>query len=95
MPQKENAFATVSSDKFIRFYSFEQTLNLTKKVPTFINSVEVDGPARSLDFSPNGKFLALGYENGVFEVFTVHHEEDNSYQLESLKLFDLNRKYPI
>jgi len=70
----------------------------TKGKSAFINSFEIDGPARSLDFSPNGKYLAIGYDNGVFEVFTLHKEEEDNqpyFQLESLKLFDLNRKFPI
>jgi WD40 repeat protein len=34
-----------------------------------LNTVELQSPAKSCDFSPNGKYLAVGYDNGVFEVF--------------------------
>lgn len=48
-----------------------------------------------MDVSPNGKYLAVGYENGVFEMFSIYENENESYSLECIKLFDLNRKYSI
>lgn len=37
----------------------------------------------------------IGYENGVFEVFKVYDNEGEYFQIDCLKLFDLNRKYPV
>ena len=60
----------VGEDKFLRIYSY-QSAELNKK-PCFINAVELQSQAKCLDFSPNGKFLAIGYDEGIFEVFTVN-----------------------
>lgn len=51
--------------------------------------------AKSCDFSPNGKYFCLGYQNGVFEVFQLYDNEGDYFQIECLKLFDLNRKHPV
>lgn len=37
----------------------------------------------------------MGYENGVFEMFQIYDNSEGFYSLECIKLFDLNRKYPI
>lgn len=35
----------------------------------------------------------MGYDKGMFEVFQVHDENDSTFfQLECLKMFDLNRQ---
>lgn len=37
----------------------------------------------------------MGYENGVFEVFQVYDNDGEYFQIDCLKLFDLNRRYPV
>jgi hypothetical protein len=59
-------FATVGLDKYLRIYSYDA---LKEKKNCLINTIELQNQAKSCDFSPNGKFFAVGYENGVFEVF--------------------------
>ena len=86
-------FASIGLDKFLRFYSYEAILDKTKN--PLINTIELLNEAKSIDFSPNGKFLTIGYQKGVFEVFTVYDNEGEYFQVECLKLFDLNRKFDI
>lgn len=60
-------FAVVGLDKFIRFYAYDAIMQKNKN--TLINCIELTTEAFSLDFSPDGKFLCLGYQNGAFEIF--------------------------
>ena len=85
---KQRVFATVGLDKYLRLDDC-----FSKK--RLINTIELQSAAKSCDFSPNGNYFAVGYENGVFEVFQVYDNEGEYFQLECLKLFDLNRKYPV
>ena len=84
-------------DKFLRIYSYENFVS--NQPPTrkncLINTIELTHPAKSCDFSPDGKYFVVGYEKGVFEVFQVYDNSGTYFQLECLKLFDLNRQYPI
>ena len=68
-----------------------------KKVNSvLVNTIELSNPARACDFSPDGKYFAVGYDKGVFEVFQVYDNDGTYFQLECLKLFDLNRpQYPV
>ncbi len=66
-------FATVGYDKFLRFYSYEAVMDKTKN--PLINTIELLNEARSIDFSPSGKYMTIGYQKGVFEVFTVYDNE--------------------
>jgi WD40 repeat protein len=63
-------FVSVGTDKFLRIYSYAGILSqeaIDKKC--LINTIELTHPAKSCDFSPDGKYFAVGYEKGVFEVF--------------------------
>ena len=57
-------FVTVGVDKFIRFYSYTDP-----NEPRFLNSMGLANALKSCDFSPDGKYLCIGSDNGVFEVF--------------------------
>jgi len=58
-----------------------------------ISAVELQGPAQCLDFSSNGLNLAIGYENGLFELFSCNPEEN--FHLDGLRLFNFYKKSPI
>ncbi len=89
MHPKLNLFATVGLDRFLRLYTLDH-------LPTLINTIELSHPALSCDFSPpDGKYFVVGYERGVFEVFQVYDNDGAYFQLECLKLFDLNRQSPV
>ena len=86
-------YAVVGLDKHLRLYSYEA--HLLKKRNSLINCIELQYQAKSCDFSPDGKYFAMGYENGVFEVFQVYDNDGEYFQIDCLKLFDLNRRYPV
>jgi WD40 repeat protein len=88
-----NLAASVGRDKFLRLYSYDRFLSsgVNANSNSLINTIELSHPSRSCDFSPNGKYLAVGYEKGVFEVFQIHDNSGTFLQLECLKMFDLNR----
>lgn len=90
-------FASVGMDKFLRVYSYENFVvaGQLKRKNCLINTIELTHPAKSCDFSPDGKYFAVGYDKGVFEVFQAYDNDGSYFQLECLKLFDLNRQYPI
>jgi hypothetical protein len=70
--------ATVGSDKYLRIYSYAHILeNKTLGENPMMRAVELQGAARVIDFSPDGKFLAIGYENGQFEVFGINLDDLN------------------
>lgn len=58
----------VGLDKYLRIYSYEA---LASNYPgsLLVNTIELQNPAKSCAFSPDGRFFTVGYENGVFEVF--------------------------
>ena len=58
-----------------------------------VSAVELQGPAQCLDFSTDGKFLAIGYENGLFELFSCDPNEN--FHLDGLRLFNFYKKSPI
>jgi len=64
-------------------------------VPGAFTKIELSNPAKACDFSPDGKYFVVGYDKGVFEVFQVYDNDGSYFQLECLKLFDLNRQYPV
>ena len=93
-------FASVGTDKFLRIYSYESFLSPfglpnDKRKNCLINTIELTHPAKSCDISSDGKYFAVGYDKGVFEVFHVFDNDGTFFQLECLKLFDLNRQTPI
>ena len=70
-------FATVGDDKFLRIYVYESIINHNKNC--LLNLIELQSPARSCDFSPNGKYLVVGYDNGVFEMFNVYFDSKTEF----------------
>ena len=68
---------TVGADKYLRIHSYERLVSQNRR-NTLINTIELSNPARSCEFSPCGKYLAVGYNKGVFEVFRVY-DNDGSY----------------
>lgn len=68
---KLKVFASVGLDKYLRLYSTENKRYL-------INTIELSSVSKSCDFSPDGKHLVIGSDNGLFEVFNVY-ENDGSY----------------
>ena len=87
---KLKAVATVGEDKYLRIHSYDRFVNQKRK-GVLINTIELSNPAKSCDFSPDGKYFVVGYDKGVFEVFLVYDNDGSYFQLECLKLFDLNR----
>jgi WD40 repeat protein len=90
-------FATVGADKFLRIYTYDrQSIPLQdKRRGTLINTIELSNVSRSCDFSPDGRYFVVGYDKGVFEVFQNYDNEGAFFQLECVKLFDLNREFPV
>jgi WD40 repeat protein len=91
---KLKVVASVGQDKYLRLHSYDRFVN-QKRRNCLINTIELSNPAKSCDFSPDGRFFVVGYEKGVFEVFQVYDNDGSYFQLECLKLFDLNRQYPV
>lgn len=87
---KLKAVATVGDDKYLRIHSYDRFVNQKRK-GVLINTIELSNPAKACDFSPDGKYFVVGYDKGVFEVFLVYDNDGSYFQLECLKLFDLNR----
>ena len=90
--KKLKVIASIGSDKFLRLYSYQAILE--KRNP-FINSLELQHVPKSLDFSPDGRYLAIGYDQGIFEVFQVFDNNGDYFQFDCMKMFDLNRKFPV
>ncbi len=68
----------MGTDKYLRVHSYERLVS-QKRRNTLINTIELSNPAKSCDFSPCGKYLAVGYEKGVFEVFLVYDNEGSYF----------------
>ena len=71
---KLKIFASVGLDKYLRLYSTDKFPNKR----SLINTIELSSVGKSCDFSPDGKHLVIGSDNGLFEVFNVY-ENDGSY----------------
>lgn len=48
-----------------------------------------------MDTHSDGHFICLGYEKGMFEIFRLTKGLNDFYSMESIKIFDLSRKYGI
>jgi WD40 repeat protein len=66
-----------------------------KRRGTLINTIELSHVSRSCDFSPDARFFVVGYDKGIFEVFHVYDNDGTFFQLECVKLFDLNRDHAV
>jgi len=49
----------------------------------------------SVDTHIDGHFICLGYDKGMFEIFRLNKGLNDFYSMESIKIFDLSRKYGI
>eukprot|EP01064_Diplonema_japonicum_P036711 TRINITY_DN8346_c0_g1_i2.p1 TRINITY_DN8346_c0_g1~~TRINITY_DN8346_c0_g1_i2.p1 ORF type:complete len:1004 (+),score=210.67 TRINITY_DN8346_c0_g1_i2:41-3052(+) len=62
-------FVTGSDDRTVRVWRYD-----TKQ---FVKEVSVRGRVRTLSYSPDGKYIAVGYSSGCFEVFCSSLTEDS------------------
>ena len=59
--EESDVIATASDDKTLKLWALKD-----KKM---LLSYPLSQAARCVDFSPNGKFIAVGFKNGSFAVF--------------------------
>ena len=78
--EESDVIATVSDDKTLRLWSVKE-----KKM---LNSHALSQAARCVDFSPNGKFIAVGFKNGSFSVFELKSVENEELE----KLVDVHHR---
>ena len=64
--EESDFIAIASDDKTLKLWSLKE-----KKM---LKSYPLSQAARCVDFSPNGKFIAVGFKNGSFAVFEVRVE---------------------